>query len=178
MPPILFLLAALGLTAAAAVVDAALRRARSARVAALAADCKLRFTPLDRFQLTPRVAARFPIPGAADIVIRNLVYGQEPAGGFRYVFTVEYTLGVLRTKRRRASAAMLVEAPPNATDRQSFSPVKLALDDQPLIAQYRQLLETGNASPLAASRADTLLTSHSTTTPPDSPPARSDPAQT
>src|SRR5690349_6540985 len=89
-------------TAAAAVGAAALRKSRSARVAALASDWRMSYTAADRFQLTPKVAAQFPIPGVADVVLRDLIYGQDPATGrLRYVFTIEYTTGVLRTKRRR-----------------------------------------------------------------------------
>src|SRR6266536_6334987 len=101
MPPLLLLLLLIAVTAAAFLISTLLRKACSARLAALASTWQMRFTPLDRFQLTPRIADHFPTPGAADVVLRNLIYGQEAAGSFRYFFTIEYTLGVVRTKRRR-----------------------------------------------------------------------------
>ena len=134
MPPILLLLAVTAVTAAAAAASALARKARSARLAELASTWAMRFTADDRFQLTPRVATRFPTPGVADVVLRDLIYRQESAG-FRYLFTVEYTTGVLRTKRRRVSVAMVVETGhPAAAD--SFSIVTLAPPELTLPEQY------------------------------------------
>src|SRR4051812_14134626 len=106
MPPLLLLLVVSAVTVAASAASALRRKARSGKIAALAAAWSMRFTAEDRFELTPRIAAQFPMPGAADVVIRDVIYRQEPAG-FRYLFTVEYTTGVLRTKRRRIGAAMV-----------------------------------------------------------------------
>jgi hypothetical protein len=119
-------------TAAAAVAAAAVRKSRSARVAALASAWQMSYTAADRFQITPKVAAQFPTPGVADVVLRDLIYGQDPATGrLRYLFTVEYTTGVLRTKRRRVGVASLVEGP--------ASPVTLAPGELPLPDQYEHL---------------------------------------
>jgi hypothetical protein len=138
LPPILVLLLLLALTAAAFFTDAFLRKRRAARLAAIAAQWQMRFTAQDPFQLTPRIAAHFPIPGAADVVVRDLVYGQEDtAGRFRYFFTIEYTLGVLRTKRRRVAVGMLLEAGRPETN--PFSGVTLAPTDLSLDDQYQWL---------------------------------------
>jgi hypothetical protein len=120
-------------TAAAAVAAAAARKARSARLAALALTWKMSHTAADRFRLTPKVAAQFPTPGVADVVLRDLIYGPDPAtGGLRYLFTVEYTTGVVRTKRRRVAVAMLVEAA-------AAAPVTLAPGGLSLFEQYEHL---------------------------------------
>lgn len=149
LPPILVLLLLLVITAAAFVADAYLRRRRAARLAAMAAQWQMRFTAEDPFQLTPRIAAHFPIPGAADVVVRDLVYGQEDtaSGRFRYFFTIEYTLGVLRTKRRKIAVGMLVEAGRPETN--PFSGVTLAPAELSLQDQYqwlRQQQQTPNAA--------------------------------
>jgi hypothetical protein len=138
MPPLLLLLLLVLLTAVAVLTSAMMRKAASARVAALAASWKMRFTPVDRFQLTRNIATHFPIPGAADVVIRDLVYGEDAsAAGLRYFFTIEYTLGILRTKRRRVSAGTLIEAP--GTDADRLSAITLAPAKLPLLEQYEWL---------------------------------------
>ena len=112
--PLLLLCLLMGVTAAASIADALARHARARRLSGLGGRWGLRFTPEDRFQLTGRVAAQFPTPGAADVVVRDVVYGQEGSGGrLRYLFTIEYTVGVLRTKRRRSAVGMMVERAPS-----------------------------------------------------------------
>jgi hypothetical protein len=145
MPPLLLLLLLIAVTAAAFLISALLRKASSARLSALASTWQMRFTPEDRFQLTPRIAAHFPTPGAADVVLRNLIYGQEAAGSYRYFFTIEYTLGVVRTKRRRVAVGMLLETArgPNASP---FSGVTLAPPELPLAQQYEWLRQQHGAS--------------------------------
>ncbi|MDB5319724.1 MAG: hypothetical protein JWN40_1355 [Phycisphaerales bacterium] len=103
----------------------------------MAKTWQMRFTAEDRFQLTPRIAAHFPIPGAADVVVRDLVYGQEEAGRYRYFFTIEYTLGVLRTKRRRVAVGMLLETGRPETN--PFSGVTLAPAELSIAEQYEWL---------------------------------------
>jgi hypothetical protein len=140
MPPPLLLLLLIAVTAAAFSISTLLRKAASAKLAALASTWQMRFTPEDRFQLTPRIAAHFPTPGAADVVLRNLIYGQEAAGSYRYFFTIEYTLGVVRTKRRRVAVGMLLETTRSA-DASPFSGVTLAPAELPLAQQYQWLRE-------------------------------------
>jgi len=164
MPPILLLLAVSVVTIAAAGASALRRKARSARLAALAAGWSMRFTPQDRFQLTPRVATRFPIPGAADVVVRDLIYRQEE-GGFRYLFTVDYTTGVLRTKRRHRGAGMVVETGQGAD---AFSAVILAPSELALHAQYEWLWKQVTAPEVRADQEGTGV--QVTSTAPSAPP--------
>jgi hypothetical protein len=138
IPPILLLCFLMGVTAAASIADALARHGRARRLSALAAAWRVRFTPDDRFQLTPRVAVQFPTPGAADVVVRDVVYGQEAGGTVRYLFTIEYTVGVVRTKRRRAAVGMVIDsATPDAVDPH----LVLAPSDLPTIRQYEWLWE-------------------------------------
>jgi hypothetical protein len=147
MPPILLLGVLLAVTCAALTIDALMRRSRSTRLAALASDWQMRFTSDDRFQLAPKIAGRFPTPGAADVVVRDVMYTQETSGCFRYLFTVEYTTGVLRTKRRRTGVGMVVEGPAcaalagalSAMTTHDYSPVALAPPELPLAEQYTTL---------------------------------------
>jgi hypothetical protein len=136
-PPILVLILLFAITGVAALADAYVRRARAARLAGVAKAWQMSFTAEDRFQLTPRIAAHFPLPGAADVVVRDLVYGQEEAGRFRYYFTIEYTLGVLRTKRRRVAVGMLVETGRPETN--PFAGVTLAPAELSIAEQYEWL---------------------------------------
>jgi hypothetical protein len=136
--PILLLCFLMGVTAAASIADALTRHGRARRLSALASAWRLRFTPEDRFRLTPRVAAQFPTPGAADVVVRDLVYGQEAGGTFRYLFTIEYTVGVVRTKRRRSAVGMVVDS---ATPGAAATHLALAPADLPTIRQYEWLWE-------------------------------------
>jgi hypothetical protein len=154
LPPILVLLLLLAITAAAFAADTFLRKRRSTRLAAMAAQWQMRFTAQDPFQLTPRIAAHFPIPGAADVVVRDLVYGQEDAAGrFRYFFTIEYTLGVLRTKRRRVAVGTLLEAGRPETN--PFSGVTLAPPELSLPDQYQWLRREHGQSTAGAAHATT-----------------------
>ncbi|HEY7117053.1 MAG TPA: hypothetical protein VH475_10725 [Tepidisphaeraceae bacterium] len=136
MSPILLLCMLLAASAAALAIDALLRRSRAARVSALAADWRMRYTADDRFQLAPKVTGRLPTPGAADVVVRDVLYAQEASGCFRYLFTVEYTTGVLRTKRRRTGVGMVLEgpacaaAPMDAYSSVTMAPAELALAEQ------------------------------------------------
>jgi hypothetical protein len=150
MPPIVLLLALIAITAVAAFVSSLQHKSRSAKLALLATSWKMRYTAADRLQLTLRVASRFPIPGAADIVVRDLIYRQEDAGCFRYLFTVEYTTGVVRTKHRRVSVAMMVESNSNPfTQTDAFSCVTLAPGELALAERYDWLRQKYCAPPPA-----------------------------
>jgi hypothetical protein len=138
MPPIVLLIGLIVLTACAVLASTCFDRARSGKIAALASTWGMGFTAEDRFQLTTKVAGRFPIPGAADLALEDLVYRQESAG-FRYLFTVGYTTGILRTKRRRRGVAMFIECDRNQED--SDAQVILAPQELPLRAQYEWLYE-------------------------------------
>jgi hypothetical protein len=145
IPPILLLCFLMAVTAAASIADALSRHNRARRLSALAATWRLRFTPHDRFELTPRVAAAFPTPGAADVVVRDLVYGQEAGGVVRYLFTIEYTVGVLRTKRRRSAVGMVVDGGESSCA-PAVTPLVLAPADVPAVGQYEWLWERHGAT--------------------------------
>jgi hypothetical protein len=148
IPPILLLVVLAAATAAAATVASVRRRARSAALARLAGEWSMRFAPDDRFVLAPRVAAALPTPGAADVFVKDLIYAQEPSGAYRYYFTVEYTVGVLRTKRRRVAAGTIVESSRTSSDTGAYSPVALGPVELELLEQYHWLRERAGAAPV------------------------------
>ena len=137
MTPLLFLAIVLTLTAIAVIAQQILRRRHLARLADLAQEWKMHFSAIDRFRLTPRIAQRLPVPGAAAVRVVDLIYGID-RDRYRYVFSTEYTIGVLRSKtgvrrigtfsepRDRSASA--------APDELIFAPENL-----PVIEQYRHL---------------------------------------
>ena len=150
LSPLAFLFCLIALTALAIGLSEAARRKNSRAVAALARQWQMRFLPDDRFHLAGRVAHGLPVPGAADVVIKDLIYGQSAAAGasetpgLSYFFTVEYTTGVLRGKRRHVAAATLTESPSAAVG-EGYSLVTLAPSHLPLVAQYEHLKQIAPA---------------------------------
>src|SRR3954454_13083329 len=100
MTPFCLLVLLIAASGVAVYGDALRRRRRGRAVRRLAAEWRMNYTPTDSLQVTPKIARHFPIPGAANLEVRDLVYGIEQ-DRYRYVFTAEFTAGVVRTKTRR-----------------------------------------------------------------------------
>lgn len=128
-----FLAAMLALMLTAFILHLASRRGTSDRLRHLATACHMQYAEHDLFQITPRVIERFPIVGASDIRVADVIYRRD-GDRYRYVFTVEYTLGVVRTKDRVSRAATFCEPGDHScpADWSSlvFAPVELNLADQ------------------------------------------------
>src|SRR5947199_7179981 len=108
MSPLYLSLFLIGLTAAAAAVEWQ-RRGRGHRaLKRLAVERQLHFSPHDQLRLADRVAAAFPVPGAAYVQVVDLLYGSQ-RGSHRYVFTAQYTVGAVRSKKRVRRAATFDE---------------------------------------------------------------------
>jgi hypothetical protein len=133
MIPLTFLTVTLLITLVAFVLHLAARRDMSARLQKLATKHCMQYAEHDLFQITPRVIERFPIPGASDLRIGNVVYRRAGAR-YRYVFTIEYTLGVVRTKERISRAGTFCEphdrACPADWSNLVLAPENLCLPDQ------------------------------------------------
>lgn len=141
MSPLAFLALLIAVTLGARLADWTLRRRRARSLRRLAIQRGMNYTPADSLEVTSEIARRFPIPGAANLRIRDLIYGVE-GDRHLYVFTAEYTSGVVRTKRRVLRVGTFSE-PRNRTRRHSSEPemVVLAADsEQGLEAQYCSLL--------------------------------------
>jgi hypothetical protein len=137
MSPLFFLAITLLLSATAVSVDLILRRRLRRQLQALARELKMAYSHHDRFALADRVAEHFPIPGAAAVRVIDLLYSSD-ADSYRYLFSAEFTCGVIRSKRRLLRAITLRE-PKGRSDPSVWSNMILAPSNLPLIEQYRHL---------------------------------------
>ena len=145
MTPHQFLLLTLGSTAAAVGANLIHRRRRQRRMAELARQWKMHYSARDLFRLDERVAPRLPAVGAADVFVGDVIYGIE--GDFhRYIFSVEYTLGLVHARHRIVRAASFRE-PKDRTDPPRSSPLELVERKMPLVEQYRTLHAQHAAEP-------------------------------
>jgi hypothetical protein len=140
MSPWLLFIFALLLTAAGWLWKVVAVRRYQYRLAHLAATWRMHYSRADRFRLSDRVAERMPEPGAAQVRVSDLIYGNE-VGRYRYVFLVAYTEGVARLKVRRRRVATLCE-PKDRTGPANWTPLVLAPQDLTIVEQYEHLRET------------------------------------
>jgi len=141
LTPMNLLLAAIGITAIAAMVYWLIRRREQQALSELAKSWRMHYSPRDVFNLAPRVAPRLPVPGAAEVRVRDLIYGTEEAG-HRYIFSADYTVGVIRSKSRRRFVVSVLE-PRGRSDASVWSSMRVAPDDLSLIQQYESLKKEG-----------------------------------
>jgi hypothetical protein len=137
MSPLFFLGLTILLTAAAVTFDYLSRRRVRRQLQALGKELKMAYSHHDRFALADRVAAHFPTPGAAAVRVIDLLYSSD-AESYRYLFSAEYTSGVIRSKRRMRRAVTLRE-PKGRSDPAVWSNMQLAPEKLSLIEQYRHL---------------------------------------
>jgi hypothetical protein len=154
MTPQLLLILLLEISAAAILWQYVTRRRRTRRLEALAREWNMHFSPGDRFKLASRVAERFPVPGAAGVRVLDLVYGMK-GERFHYVFTVDYTRGVVRTKKRLRRVAGFSEPRERAGGAELGGELVLADAGLETTAQYRQVAAKvvpglGNIDPIPA----------------------------
>ena len=127
-----------GLTALAGAIESAARHRRKRALRQLATARRMNFSACDRLRIAPRIAASFPISGAADLYVTDVVYGSDGAT-YHYVFTAEYTVGVVRGKHRELRVATFSEPKDRQREPVAPSAVRLADGTLPLIEQYRSL---------------------------------------
>lgn len=108
MLPGVLLLALLGLTSVAVALDVAAHRRRTRALRVLASRWGMNYHPADQLRVTPKVLPRFPVPGAANVRVMDLIYGSDH-GRYRYVFSVEFTVGLVGPRRRVVRVASLSE---------------------------------------------------------------------
>jgi hypothetical protein len=137
MSPLAFLALVSVVSAAAWIAGSALRRYGQRHLQHLARQWGMQYCREDRFRLTERVADRFPLPGAGDVRVVDVVYGAEGTH-YRYIFTVEYTLGVVRRQKRARRVAAASEPREHAASAPALE-LSLAADSLSLPAQYRAL---------------------------------------
>jgi hypothetical protein len=137
MSPYAFLMCMVILTAGAAVAQMAARARHLGRLKRLAGEWKMHFSARDRFRLSPRVAEALPVPGAAGVRVFDLIYGIEQER-HRYLFSTEYTVGVLRSKTGCRRVATFSE-PRDAACAEKGCELIFASSNLPLIEQYQEL---------------------------------------
>ncbi len=147
MSPPLLLALLVAITAGAFIIDQRRRAHRRAILRTLARQWKMHFAATDPFNLAPRVAAMFPVPGAASLQVYDVIYALQQ-DRHRYIFTAEFTQGVLRQHLRVRMAATFCESRDGTGD---FSPVRLAKNTGPLSSQYKQLQEQETPEPITGS---------------------------
>jgi hypothetical protein len=117
------------------------RRIRGRKLRRAADRWHLRYCTGDQFRLADRLAGCFPIVGAADIRILDLMYGGDEES-YRYLFTVEYTLGLVRAKTRQCRVVRLIE--PRVAGK-ADTHIDLAPSDIPLMDQYHFFAPEGES---------------------------------
>ena len=128
---------AIVITGGAYVVDSITRRRSADALRRLAGEWRMNFSLTDRLNLTGKVARHFPIPGAANLRVTNVIYGTARER-YHYIFTAEYTIGVVRAKRRLTQAGSFSE-PRGREDGPGIETVVLAPPGKSLVEQYRSL---------------------------------------
>ena len=136
MSPTDFLVLVVILTVGVSAIARAVERRRRGALRRLAAAWNMHYTPFDRFRLAPRVGARLPVPGAAAVRVKDLIYGLE-GDQLRYIFVAEYTAHTIAAQSRRESVVTFAEP----RERRDDAPVELMLAPEGLgvIEQYEHL---------------------------------------
>ncbi|HEY8746576.1 MAG TPA: hypothetical protein VIM11_01285 [Tepidisphaeraceae bacterium] len=131
-------------TVLAVLMETVSARRRRRVLRQLAVQWRMTYTPTDRLRLTARVADKLPVPGAADLDVSDVIYGSDGESR-RYVFTVRYTVGVVRGKRSLRRVAALTEARGRRVIAADDSePIRMADEQLSLIDQYRSLDPSGS----------------------------------
>ena len=86
--PAVFFLSLLCITVTVWTIHRAMRHAHKNKLRELAGQWGMQYAQADLFNLAARVAAAFPIPGVADLLIRDMIYATQ-GDRHRYVFTAE-----------------------------------------------------------------------------------------
>jgi hypothetical protein len=125
------------LSCLAALIEAVSRSRRRKLLRLLAASWGMTYSPSDRLRVLPKISSCLPVPGAADIWVRDVIYGGQ-GDQLQYVFTVEYTTGVIRGKRRQVRVATFSEARGRKSSN-AIGPVRFASEDMSILKQYAEL---------------------------------------
>jgi hypothetical protein len=139
MTPALFLILTAAITVGAIIAQFIVRAVLASRLKTLAAEHDMHYCSDDRFHLAPNVAQHLPCPGAADVRVRDLIYGLSDHR-FLYIFTAEYTRGAVRTKKRLKRVVAVTE-PKDRSQRQQGMDMILADESQPILQQYQHLAD-------------------------------------
>jgi hypothetical protein len=155
--PLQFLGLAIAFTTGARILYVILRNRRRDALQSLAREWRMHYSAHDRFDISDRLAERFPVPGAAEVRAVDVIYGTE-GEHYRFIFTAEYTQGVVRGKHRFRRVVTFRE-PKGQSSSVHWSKLILAPEELEPIAQYEKLHDQislqkiSGASPEASSDA-------------------------
>ena len=126
-------------TVLAVLIETDSGRRRRKNLRQLAIKWGMTYSPTDRLRLLARITERFPVAGAADMEVSDVIYGSD-GDRYRYVFTVRYTVGVIRGKRSLRRVAAFSEARgKRAVIPEQPGSITMADDQLPLVEQYQAL---------------------------------------
>ncbi len=126
MPPALYLLFLLVILLVLVVVGAISRYRCRRLLRSCARKWNMHFAPGDRLRLGRRIAGRFPVTGAANISVRDLLF-RTNASRHEYLFTVDYTVGIIRGKSGRSCVAGFSEPVSRGSPAASAAPPRLLI---------------------------------------------------
>jgi hypothetical protein len=106
--PAFYLVVVVCILVGAIIAESARVRRRRRMLRGLARQWQMHFVPGDRLRLAGRIADKLPFPGAANVRVRNLLYSTDGTL-HRYLFTIEYGMGVVRGKIGRWRVGGFVE---------------------------------------------------------------------
>lgn len=138
MTPLLLLAVVLWLTLVALTAQGVLRHVCRRQLRRLAVERGMSYSERDLFNLASRIMAALPVPAGADLRVFDLLYGSQ-GDHHRYIFTAEYTRGVVGGHQRESRAVTFGEPRDGAPERPL--PVDWAPDNLSILDQYRYLLE-------------------------------------
>jgi len=137
--PGICLLVLVGVTALAVLIELVSARKRRRVLRELATVWKMTYSPTDRLRLLARIEDKFPVPGAADLDVSDVIYGSL-GERYLYVFTVRFTVGIIRGKRSLWRVATFSEARGRrAILGNQSDPIAMAEEHLSLMEQYKSL---------------------------------------
>lgn len=138
MSPFAFLCLLVLITACVALLWRLMRIFHRWRLQRAAVRWRMRYCAGDQFRLATRLESCFPVIGASDLRVRDLMYSGTEVHHC-YIFTVEFTVGLLGSKRRRPRVIRIIEprSPGEHPNMLEMAPVKRSL-----LEQYRFFTET------------------------------------
>jgi hypothetical protein len=102
--PSTYLYAVLAILFLAILVEVIRVRHRRGALRRLARQWDMHFSQSDRLRLADRICHLVPTPGAANVSVQDVIFRTE-GNRHQYIFTLEYTVGVIRGKVGRFRVA-------------------------------------------------------------------------
>jgi hypothetical protein len=148
MIPAQCLIILIAMTTIAALAETVVVHLRRCMLRNLGKKWEMHFAAGDQLRLADRLAGKLPILGAANICVMDLLFSTDQ-NVHRYIFTVEFGVGVIRGKRRRWRVGGFQEPISRGITAMPECSLSLAPQDLPIAAAYQYVWESLNASHVA-----------------------------